>query len=50
MAASVKGEPKKPYAKPALTVYGTVRQVTQKLGNMGNKDGGTALGSMMSRV
>jgi hypothetical protein len=35
-----KREPKKPYAKPKLTVYGTVREVTQKVGTMGRMDGG----------
>jgi hypothetical protein len=36
----VKREPKKPYTKPTLTVYGTVRELTQHLGNRGNLDGG----------
>jgi hypothetical protein len=50
MAKTEKLGPKKPYSKPALIVYGTVREVTQMRGNMGNKDGGTVLGAMMSRL
>ena len=30
MSKRVNGEPKKAYAKPALTVHGTVRDLTQK--------------------
>jgi len=44
MAKPVKREPKKTYKKPSLTVYGTVRELTQRVGNMGNRDkpgGGT---------
>jgi hypothetical protein len=37
---SVKREPKKPYSKPTLTLYGTVRELTQKIGQSGNTDGG----------
>ena len=40
MAKPVKREPKKPYAKPSLTVYGTVRELTKKVGTVGNRDGG----------
>jgi hypothetical protein len=46
MAEPVKREPeepkkpKKPYTKPTLTVYGTVRELTQARGNRGNPDGG----------
>jgi hypothetical protein len=36
----VKREPKKPYTKPTLTVYGTVRELTQANGAHGNRDGG----------
>jgi hypothetical protein len=50
MAETAKPGSKKPYSKPALIVYGTVREVTLKAGNMGNKDGGTSLGAMMSRL
>jgi len=34
--------PKKTYTCPRLTVYGTVRDLTQNLGRHGNKDGGVA--------
>ena len=40
MVKPVKREPKKPYSKPSLTKYGTVRELTQTMGNKGNKDGG----------
>ncbi len=40
MGKPVKREEKKPYSKPKLTVYGTVRELTQKIGNKSNKDGG----------
>jgi hypothetical protein len=39
----VKREPKKPYTKPTLTVYGTVRELTQKVGTAGQRDGGRSL-------
>ena len=29
MAKAVKGEPRKPYATPVLTIHGTVRELTQ---------------------
>jgi hypothetical protein len=32
--------PKKPYATPVLTVYGTVRDLTQRVGLRRNLDGG----------
>jgi hypothetical protein len=38
MGKPVKRETKKPYAKPTLTVYGTVRELTQKVGATGNAD------------
>ncbi len=41
MVKPVKREPKKPYSKPKLTVYGTVRELTRAIGNKGNLDGGT---------
>jgi hypothetical protein len=37
---AVKRETKKPYSKPTLTVYGTVRELTQKVGIRGNNDFG----------
>ncbi len=43
MAEPVKQEPekpKKPYTKPTLTIYGTVRELTQKVGQNGQRDGG----------
>lgn len=40
MARPVKREPKKPYKKPSLTVYGTLRELTQKVGVSGKADGG----------
>lgn len=38
MAEPVKREPKKPYSKPTLTLYGTVRELTQRVGARGHKD------------
>jgi hypothetical protein len=40
MVKSAKRETKKPYSKPTLTVYGTVRELTQSQGIRGNSDGG----------
>jgi hypothetical protein len=40
MVKSVKRETKKPYSKPTLTVYGTVRELTQRRGTRGRLDGG----------
>jgi hypothetical protein len=40
MAEPVKREPKKPYEKPTLTVYGTVRELTERQGSNGRRDGG----------
>jgi hypothetical protein len=40
MGKPVKREPKKPYSKPKLTLYGTVRELTQKVGARGNTDHG----------
>jgi hypothetical protein len=40
MVKPVKREPKKPYSSPALTVYGTVRDLTKKNGVRGQGDGG----------
>jgi len=42
MVKPVKRETKKPYSKPTLTAYGTVRELTQNRGNHGNLDGGGA--------
>ena len=39
MVKAVKREPKKPYSKPTLTVYGTVRELTQGGGSRGQIDG-----------
>jgi hypothetical protein len=41
MAKPVKRETKKPYSKPKLTVYGTVRELTQRNGSRGQLDGGS---------
>jgi len=38
MVKPVKRETKKPYSKPSLTVYGTVRELTQTRGARGQKD------------
>jgi hypothetical protein len=43
MVKTVKRETKKPYSKPTLTVYGTVRELTQKVGISGRGDGGLSL-------
>ncbi len=40
MAKPVKREPKKTYKKPLLTVYGTLRELTKKIGVAGQADGG----------
>jgi hypothetical protein len=40
MAKTVAPGPKKPYSEPKLTVYGTVRELTQKVGRNGKTDGG----------
>jgi hypothetical protein len=41
MDKSVKWEPRKPYSKPTLTVYGTVRELTKSVGQHGPRDNGT---------
>lgn len=33
---------KRPYSKPTLTVYGTIRDLTRAVNNMGGGDNGTA--------
>jgi len=43
MAEPVKREAKKPYSKPKLTVYGSVRELTQSQGARGQLDGGGRL-------
>jgi hypothetical protein len=40
MAKPVAPDPKKPYSAPKLTVYGTVRELTQSNGPRGGLDGG----------
>jgi len=40
MAKPVAPGPKKPYSAPKLTVYGTVRELTQSNNARGGKDGG----------
>ena len=40
MVKPVTREPRKPYSKPTLTVYGTVRELTQTVGRTGKADGG----------
>jgi len=41
MGKPVKLEPKKPYSKPTLTLYGTVRELTQRVGLHSRTDGGS---------
>ena len=36
----VKNEPKKPYSPPTLTIFGTVLEMTKRIGSRGNADGG----------
>jgi hypothetical protein len=43
MAKSVAPKPKKPYLTPKLVVYGTVRELTLKVGSRGQRDNGTLL-------
>ena len=40
MLKPVKRDNKKPYSAPLITVYGTVQELTQKIGLRGTKDGG----------
>jgi hypothetical protein len=40
MDKPVKRDGKKPYTPPVLTVYGTVRELTQKVGLVRHLDGG----------
>jgi len=39
MVKPAKRETKRPYSKPTLTVYGTVRELTQTVGHTGQLDG-----------
>jgi hypothetical protein len=39
MVKPAKREMKMPYSKPTLTVYGTVRELTQQIGHSGKGDG-----------
>ena len=41
MLKPVKRDSKKQYSSPTLTIYGTVRQLTQKVGLRGTPDNGT---------
>jgi len=50
MDKSVKSEAKKPYSTPLLTVYGTVRELTQMVGASGNNDGGPPRGAHRTNV
>jgi hypothetical protein len=50
MAKPVEREPKKPYTKPALAVYGNVRELTLKVGANGKRDGGTLTGRKHSHL
>ena len=40
MARPVKRVPKKPYKRPSLTVYGTIRELTKAVGVHGKSDQG----------
>jgi hypothetical protein len=40
MRKSVERDAKKPYSSPILTVYGTVRELTQRVGLRRHRDGG----------
>jgi len=40
MRKAVERDTKKPYSSPTLTVYGTVRELTQKVGLVRTRDGG----------
>jgi len=37
----VKGQLRKEYSPPKLTKYGTVQELTKKIGSHGSSDGGT---------
>jgi hypothetical protein len=40
MLKPVKRDNKKPYSSPIITVYGTVQELTQKVGIVSKNDGG----------
>jgi hypothetical protein len=40
MTKPVNRQPKKPYTPPALTVYGTITELTKAVGTHRNPDGG----------
>jgi hypothetical protein len=40
MLKPVKRDNKKPYSSPIITVYGTVQELTQRVGFTKNNDGG----------
>ena len=50
MGKPVKREPKKPYSKPKLTVYGTVRELTQSTGAHGQRDGASGIRAVHTHV
>ena len=50
MGKPVKQETKKPYTKPTLTVYWTVRELTQSTGKSGMRDGGRAAGANKTNI
>jgi hypothetical protein len=50
MGKPVKREPKKPYSTPKLTVYGTVRELTQSTGITGTRDGGRSAGATRTNL
>jgi hypothetical protein len=50
MGKPVEREPKRPYSKPKLTVYGTVRELTQSTGNNGQRDGARGQRNLQTHV
>jgi hypothetical protein len=40
MHKPVQRDPRKPYAPPKLSIYGTVKQLTKKMGLRHTRDGG----------
>ena len=50
MAKPARGETKKPYSKPMLLVFGSVQDLTQRVGPRGKKDGGSVTGSKHSHA
>ena len=41
-ASGNRSGPRKPYARPVLKKYGSIRVITQDIGSKGNNDGGGA--------